>query len=121
MAELNAAFRRPRGVRARGTDRHRDRTGDRRRSDRRRNGSGNRVVGETPNLAARVQALAQTNQIIVSAATRAMLGDHFDLADLGAGPPDEKLSIDIGCRSLEVDQLTMEFFETIVIESEAEL
>ena len=42
------------------------------------------VVGETPNLAARLQALAQPNQIVVSAATRAMLGDHFDLEDLGA-------------------------------------
>jgi len=42
------------------------------------------VVGEPPNLAARLQALAQPNQIVVSAATRAMLGDHFDLADLGA-------------------------------------
>jgi class 3 adenylate cyclase len=42
------------------------------------------VVGETPNLAARLQALAQPNQIVVSAATRAMLGDHFDLDDLGA-------------------------------------
>jgi tetratricopeptide (TPR) repeat protein len=41
------------------------------------------VVGETPNLAARLQALAQPNQIVVSAATRAMLGDHFDLEDLG--------------------------------------
>jgi class 3 adenylate cyclase len=42
------------------------------------------VVGETPALAARLQALAQPNQIVVSAATRAMLGDHFDLEDLGA-------------------------------------
>src|SRR5216683_528286 len=42
------------------------------------------VVGETPNLAARLQALAQPNQILVSSATRAMLGDHFDLEDLGA-------------------------------------
>ena len=42
------------------------------------------VVGETPNLAARLQALAQPNQIVVSAATRAMLGDYFDLKDLGA-------------------------------------
>src|SRR6516164_134097 len=40
------------------------------------------VVGETPNLAARLQALAQPNQILVSAATRGILGDHFDLADL---------------------------------------
>jgi class 3 adenylate cyclase/tetratricopeptide (TPR) repeat protein len=42
------------------------------------------VVGETPALAARLQALAQPNQVVVSAATRAMLGDHFDLEDLGA-------------------------------------
>src|SRR5246500_3347263 len=42
------------------------------------------VVGETPNLAARLQALAQPNQIVVSTSTRAMLGDHFDLEDLGA-------------------------------------
>jgi class 3 adenylate cyclase/tetratricopeptide (TPR) repeat protein len=42
------------------------------------------VVGETPNLAARLQALAEPNQIVVSAATRAMLGDHFVLEDLGA-------------------------------------
>ena len=57
---------------------------DRRRPDRRGNGIGDRVVGETPNLAARLQALAQPNQIVVIAATRAMLGDHFDLEDLGA-------------------------------------
>ena len=31
-----------------------------------------------------LQALAQPNQIVVSASTRAMLGDHFDLEDLGA-------------------------------------
>ena len=42
------------------------------------------VVGETPNLAARLQALAQPNQVVVSAATRAMLGGHFDLEDQGA-------------------------------------
>src|SRR5262249_28471460 len=37
------------------------------------------------------------------------------------GRPDEKLAIDIGSQPLEADQLTTEFFETIVIESEAEL
>ena len=42
------------------------------------------VVGETPNLAARLQALAQPNHIFVSSATRAMLGDQFELEDLGA-------------------------------------
>ena len=42
------------------------------------------VVRETQNLAARLQALAQPNQILISAATRAMLGDQFDFEDLGA-------------------------------------
>ena len=37
------------------------------------------------------------------------------------GRPDEKLAVDIGRQPLEADQLTTEFFETIVIESEAEL
>ena len=37
------------------------------------------------------------------------------------GLPDEKLAIDIGSQPLEADQLTTEFFETIVIKSEAEL
>jgi class 3 adenylate cyclase/predicted ATPase len=42
------------------------------------------VIGETPNLAARLQALAEPNQIVVGASTRAMLGDLFELQDLGA-------------------------------------
>ena len=42
------------------------------------------VVGETPNLAARLQALAQPNQVVVSRTTRRMLGDYFELQDLGA-------------------------------------
>ena len=41
------------------------------------------VIGETPNLASRLQAVAEPNQIVVSAATRAMLGDHFAFQDLG--------------------------------------
>jgi len=42
------------------------------------------VVGETPNLAARLQALAQPGQIVIAAGTRRLLGDLFDLGDLGA-------------------------------------
>ena len=41
------------------------------------------AVGETPNLAARLQALAQPDTIIVSEATRSQLGQLFDLEDLG--------------------------------------
>jgi class 3 adenylate cyclase len=41
------------------------------------------VVGETPNLAARLQALALPGQIVVAGATRRLIGDLFRLADLG--------------------------------------
>ena len=42
------------------------------------------VVGETPNLAARLQAIARPGQIVVSAATRRLVGDVFAFASLGA-------------------------------------
>src|SRR5215472_374655 len=41
------------------------------------------VTGETPNLAARLQALAEPGQIIVAGATRRLIGDLFRLTDLG--------------------------------------
>src|SRR5262249_7305831 len=41
------------------------------------------VVGETPNLAARLQALAEPGTIVVAASTRRLLGDLFYLRDLG--------------------------------------
>src|SRR6516164_874880 len=41
------------------------------------------VVGETPNLAARLQALAESGTIVVAASTRRLLGDMFRLRDLG--------------------------------------
>ncbi len=41
------------------------------------------VVGDTPNLAARLQALAEPGTIVVAASTRRLLGDLFDLRDLG--------------------------------------
>ena len=42
------------------------------------------VVGETPNLAARLQALAEPNMVVVSEGTRKLLGNLFELEDLGA-------------------------------------
>ena len=42
------------------------------------------VVGDTPNLAARLQVLAEPGQIVIAESTRRLLGDIFDLADLGA-------------------------------------
>ncbi len=41
------------------------------------------AVGETPNLAARLQALAQPDTVVVSEATQAQLGQMFELEDLG--------------------------------------
>jgi class 3 adenylate cyclase len=42
------------------------------------------VVGETPNLAARLQALAQPNEIVIADGTRRQLGGLFEIRDLGA-------------------------------------
>ena len=41
------------------------------------------VVGETPNLAARLQALAEPNTVVIAEGTRRLLGDLFELRDLG--------------------------------------
>ena len=41
------------------------------------------VVGETPNLAARLQALAAPGQVTIADATRRLLGAGFELEDLG--------------------------------------
>src|SRR6516162_10507550 len=42
------------------------------------------VVGDTPNLAARLQTLAEPGTIVVAASTRRLLGDLFRLRDLGS-------------------------------------
>jgi class 3 adenylate cyclase/tetratricopeptide (TPR) repeat protein len=44
------------------------------------------VVGETPNVAARLQALAQPNQVVIGTLTRQLIGDAFTLEDLGERP-----------------------------------
>jgi len=41
------------------------------------------VVGETPNLAARLQALAEPDTIVIAAGTRRLVGDLFEYRDLG--------------------------------------
>jgi class 3 adenylate cyclase len=41
------------------------------------------VVGETPNLVARLQALAAPGSVVISQATRRLVGGLFELADLG--------------------------------------
>jgi class 3 adenylate cyclase/predicted ATPase len=42
------------------------------------------VVGETPNLAARLQALAEPGAVVIAAGTRRLLGDLFEYRGLGA-------------------------------------
>ena len=42
------------------------------------------VVGETPNLAARLQALAEPNSVVIAPQTYRLLGDVFEYVDLGA-------------------------------------
>jgi class 3 adenylate cyclase/predicted ATPase len=41
------------------------------------------VIGDTPGLAARLQALAEPGTVVVAASTRRLLGDRFLLRDLG--------------------------------------
>jgi class 3 adenylate cyclase/predicted ATPase len=41
------------------------------------------VVGETPNLAARLQALAEPGAVVIAAGTRRLVGDLFEYRDLG--------------------------------------
>jgi class 3 adenylate cyclase len=42
------------------------------------------IVGETPNLAARLQGVAEPNTVVIAEATRRLLGNLFELKDLGA-------------------------------------
>ncbi len=44
------------------------------------------AVGETPNLAARLQGLARPGQVVVSGSTRRLLAEMFELDDLGQLP-----------------------------------
>jgi class 3 adenylate cyclase len=41
------------------------------------------IVGETPNLAARLQVIAGPNTVVIAEATRRLIGDLFELRDLG--------------------------------------
>ena len=41
------------------------------------------VVGDTPNLAARLQGIAKPDSVVIAEATRRLIGDLFQLSDLG--------------------------------------
>ena len=57
------------------------------------------VVGETPNLAARLQAAAEPGAVVVGETTRRLLGDLFELDDLG---PQDLKGIDRPVRAFRV-------------------
>jgi class 3 adenylate cyclase/tetratricopeptide (TPR) repeat protein len=42
------------------------------------------IVGDTPNLAARMQGVAEPNTVVIAEGTRRLLGNLFELEDLGA-------------------------------------
>ena len=42
------------------------------------------IVGETPNFAARLQGIAEPNSIVIAESTRKLVGELFELQDLGA-------------------------------------
>ena len=45
------------------------------------------IVGETPNLAARLQGVAEPNSVVIAESTRKLVGNLFELEDLGAQGP----------------------------------
>src|SRR6202047_912038 len=42
------------------------------------------IIGETPNLAARLQSIAEPNMVLIAESTRRLLGNLFDFDDLGS-------------------------------------
>jgi class 3 adenylate cyclase/predicted ATPase len=42
------------------------------------------IVGETPNLAARLQGIAEPNGVVIAESTRKLVGNLFELGDLGS-------------------------------------
>ena len=42
------------------------------------------IVGETPNLAARLQGVAEPNRVVIAESTRKLVGNLFELEDIGA-------------------------------------
>src|SRR4029079_2198714 len=54
------------------------------------------IVGETPNLAARLQGIAQPNSVVIADSTRKLVGNLFELEDRG---PQELKGVDSTMRS----------------------
>ena len=41
------------------------------------------IIGETPNLAARLQGIAEPNSVVIAESTRKLVGNLFELRDMG--------------------------------------
>jgi class 3 adenylate cyclase/predicted ATPase len=67
------------------------------------------IVGETPNLAARLQGIAKPNTVVIAESTRKLLGNLFDLEDLG---PQDLKGINVPTRAwttLQVSSMESRF------------
>jgi hypothetical protein len=45
------------------------------------------ILGETPNLAARLLGIAEPNSVVIAESTRKLVGNLFELEDLGSTGP----------------------------------
>ena len=61
-------------------------------------------MGETPNLAARLQGIAEPNTVVIAESTRKLLGNLFDLQDLGRKGPQghRRASASLGCTAAKL-------------------
>ena len=87
------------------------------------------VVGDTPNLAARLQTIATPDSVVIGEGTRKLLGDLFELRDLGpqdlkgvAGPARAYTALRESSRESRFDALHADGLTTLVgREEETEL
>jgi Adenylate and Guanylate cyclase catalytic domain len=78
------------------------------------------VIGETPNLAARLQALAEPNNVVIAESTRKLLGNLFEVQDLGGQGPQghRRSSASLGSVATGFRMTTMETTEERLYEAE---
>ena len=62
------------------------------------------IVGETPNLAARLQGIAEPNSVVIAESTRKLVGNLFELEDLGSTGPQghRRACASLGCAATEL-------------------
>ena len=53
------------------------------------------AVGETPNLAARLQALASADEVVIAPSTRRLVGAAFQLSNVGTGLAGRSLQLQL--------------------------